>query len=76
MVVQISVGQVENFDKSVTWEISEMFSSTSLNIQLFDVCIMLNTKTWSQAALPLHFPQVSIWATNGPPPQKEEKAWH
>ena len=38
----ISVGQVENFDKS---DISETFSPTSLNIQLFDACIMSNTKT-------------------------------
>ena len=35
MVVQIiSVGQVENFDKL---KISEIFSSTSLNIQLFSL---------------------------------------
>ena len=41
----ISVGQVENFDKSDTSEISEIFSSPSLNIQFLEVCRMLNTKT-------------------------------
>ena len=38
MVVQItssSVGQVENFDKSDTSEISEIFSPTSLKVQVF-----------------------------------------
>ena len=31
----ISVGQVENFDKSNTADMSEIFFPTSLNIQLF-----------------------------------------
>ena len=38
----ISVGQIKNFDKL---EISEIFSPSSLNIQLSEVCIMSNTKT-------------------------------
>ena len=41
----ISVGQVKNFDKLDTSEISEIFSKTSLNIQLFEVCIMSNMIT-------------------------------
>ena len=36
----ISVSQVENFVKQDTSEISEIFSPTSSNIQLFKICIM------------------------------------
>ena len=39
----ISVGLVENFDKSDTSETSEIFSPPSLNIQLFEVCRMSKT---------------------------------
>ena len=41
----ISVGQVENFDKLDTSERSQRFFSNFSNMQLFEVCIMSNTKT-------------------------------
>ena len=41
----ILVSQVENFDKSDTSEITEIFSPTSLDIQLFEVCMMSDMKT-------------------------------